>query len=790
MKIKIQSILIVFLSVFLIPFIAFSLAINGSNIYSESGKLVKLIGIEIPYFLILDENQQKQVLDELKELNIKTIKILVSFNGEKEYAFQPSLGKYNEKMFEKLDKILAIVQKYDINLIMALADNNSDFGGKEIYKEWLSGSNDNIFFKDRIAIEYHKKFINKIITRKNSITGRYYYSDPSIIGWDICNKIENVNDVDGSVIYNWVNEISDFIKERDKNHFIIVSKKRPEISDEKINDFDIGLNSKIDFIIYCTDNPDNIINYNNLYYENINKPVALSINLNSENLKSTVETFFNNKGSLMLINNFGFYNYKKEGDISFDDKIIKENIKEAIKITEKSKEAKRLNIKNLQVITYAKDAKINLSFDETVEGGYVFYGTSLPLKNKTEFKNGKNIITDINNLQPETKYLYMIKAKSKDTAMVSGIKSFTTQKIKRLTAVPFKMSNNFIKAKDGAFYDGNKKYKYLGANNYYIRHKDKKLIDEIFRQAANVGIKVIRIGSNGEAESMDAIDKREKNRFFRIGPDYFNEDAYREFDYVLDSAARHNIRVIIHFTDNWEYYGGVKVYTKWAGLSNKNLFWTDETCKKFYKQTIDSFIKRKNTVNGKLYKNDPTIFAFDLMNEPRNEDDITSVTLANWIDEMSTYIKSIDSNHMVTTGMEGFFLRSDGTHYSGSDFILCHKPENIDFCTYHIYPASEYNNFSMSTTEWLIKRFIKSAHETLNKPVVMEEYGIPNNNPDFPKAKWIEFMTETFFNNGGDGANYWFFIDPDYHYGDGNEINWTQTEYMNIFIKISNVLNK
>ncbi|HPD19472.1 MAG TPA: hypothetical protein PLF61_07395, partial [Candidatus Goldiibacteriota bacterium] len=91
---------------------------------------------------------------------------------------------------------------------------------------------------------------------------------------------------------------------------------------------------------------------------------------------------------------------------------------------------------------------------------------------------------------------------------------------------------------------------------------------------------------------------------------------------------------------------------------------------------------------------------------------------------------------------------------------------------------------------WLIKKFIDQAHNTLKKPVVMEEFGIPNNNPDFPKAQWIEFMIDTFFKYGGDGANYWFFIDPTYHFGDGNEINWTQTEYMNIFIKSGNVLNK
>ncbi|MCX8092774.1 MAG: cellulase family glycosylhydrolase [Candidatus Goldbacteria bacterium] len=780
---------IILMLILLIPIFAIPYAINGPNIYSENGRLIKIIAAEIPYFLILDEKEQDNVLSTLKGVGINHLKILACFNGEREYAFQPSFGHFNEKMFIKLDRVINLASKYGILLIISLADSNNTYGGKEVYRNWLGGSNDNIFFKDRLSIENHKRFIDKILTRKNTVSGKYYYSDSQIFAWDLCNDLENVDDYDGTVVYSWINEISSHIREKDKNHFIMISKRSPDISEEKINDFDIGLNANIDFIVYGINSYEDIIKYNKIYFENINKPLACSVAINSLDVENVAESFFKNKGSILFIKNIDFFNYKNDKSINIEDRTIQESFKKIKEIANSVKEIKKLILKEARVYPNTKSAKIKLIFDEEAEG-YIYYGESLPLTLKKEFVSGKNITINIDNLKSKTKYIYIIKAKSKDKAYVSTIKTFTTEKIKRLTALPFIMSKNFIKAKNGSFYDGDKKYRYVGANNYYIRHKDRKLIDEIFRQAANAGIKVIRVGSNGEAESMDAIDKREKNRFFRIGPDYFNEDAYKEFDYVLDSAARHNIRIIIHFTDNWEYYGGVKVYTKWAGLTNKNQFWIDETCKKFYRQTIDSFVKRKNTVNNKLYKNDPTIFAYDLMNEPRNEDDRTGVTLAKWIDEMSSYIKSIDSNHMVTTGMEGFFLRSDGTHYSGSDFVLCHKPANIDFCTYHIYPASEYNNFSMSTTKWLIEKYIDKAHNELKKPVVMEEFGIPNNNPDFPKAKWIEFMMETFFKAGGDGLNYWFFIDPDYHYGDGNEVNWAQTEYMNIFIKFGNMVNK
>jgi mannan endo-1,4-beta-mannosidase len=162
----------------------------------------------------------------------------------------------------------------------------------------------------------------------------------------------------------------------------------------------------------------------------------------------------------------------------------------------------------------------------------------------------------------------------------------------------------------------------------------------------------------------------------------------------------------------------------------------------------------------------------------------------SWVAEMSSYIKSIDTNHMVTTGMEGFFLQEDGTHYSGTDFISVNEIPTIDFCTFHIYPAGQYTHYSPGTTKWTIENFIKQGHDVVKKPVVMEEYGIPNDNDEYPKAQWIDAMTGEFFAAGGNGVNYWMLLDPSYTHGDGNEVYYNQTQYMNVFTKYANDINK
>lgn len=786
---------IYFFMIIFLPIILLGYTISGPEIIDSNNNPVYFTGINVPYLTFLSNIEIESALNKISRAGLKVVRIFATSRGNKEYAFEKALGVYNENMFDKLDFILSKAERAGLKVIITLMDNNKTYGGKEVYKDWLGGNHEDIFFKDKISKEYYKKYIMKFITR--------YKNNQTILAWDLCNEIENNHDDDGKILYNWINEMAGFVKANDKEHLVTLNVKKVLTSDEIINVYDIFLNPFIDIVfynIYLTPNTsaDSIIksiaSYNKQFFINVNKPVMLcfgdSTGNNINSIIDTSEIFFKNYGNVLIFNYGGFGAYASyQGAYNFNDNnVINSFIAALKKITDKR--APQILIKNISVKPDQQSAIINFEISQSANAE-VFYGEKLPLKNKTKSigvsKDNAEII--LTGLKPESNYLFLIKTISTNFVGISKIQSFKTLKLTRIKTVPFKRSNNFITAKGPKFYDGNNEYRYLGTSNYYLRNAGKEKINYILSEAAKIGFKVIRVGSNAEAESFDKVDKKNLNRFFRIGKDYFNEDAYKELDYVLDAAEKYGLRVILHFTDNWEYYGGVKVIAGWAGVS-KNDFWTDETAKKFYKQSIDKIVNRKNTINGKLYKNDPTIFAYDLCNEPRNEADLTGKTLALWIDEMSTYVKSQDPNHLVTTGLEGFFLKDDGTHYSGADYILSHKPQNIDFCTFHIYPTYSHNHFSLSTTEWLIKKWISDGHNIVGKPVVMEEYGISKNDEEYPKAKWIGEMTRIFFENGGNGANYWFFIDEDYSYGDGFEVRPSETIYVNEFIKWANMINR
>lgn len=70
---------------------------------------------------------------------------------------------------------------------------------------------------------------------------------------------------------------------------------------------------------------------------------------------------------------------------------------------------------------------------------------------------------------------------------------------------------------------------------------------------------------------------------------------------------------------------------------------------KIFKEHIRTIITRINKYTGLAYKNDPTIFSWELANEPQSPS-------IDWVNETARYIKSLDSNHLVTAGLKRIFM--------------------------------------------------------------------------------------------------------------------------------------
>ncbi|NLB84989.1 MAG: cellulase family glycosylhydrolase [Acholeplasmataceae bacterium] len=363
---------------------------------------------------------------------------------------------------------------------------------------------------------------------------------------------------------------------------------------------------------------------------------------------------------------------------------------------------------------------------------------------------------------------------------------FNLQKVKAIVT----MNTPFVTTKDGHFYVGNDKLRFVGTNNYYLHYKDTTMIDAVLDDAKEANFNVIRMWGFLDGKDSSVVENKawmqpEQGVFTKpswAGHDFVS--GWDQMDYAISEAAKKDIRIILVLSNYWDDFGGINEYVTWYNqkhnykllnpkYARKKDFYTNEEIKSYYKEYVSYLLSRTNQFNGRKYIEDPTIFAWELMNEPRNPalggghiDDVT-----NWADEMSTFIKSIDPNHLVSLGDEGAFNNRESWDYEGLaqhiydgsegvDFEAVLALDNIDFGTYHLYPEGW--GIDHSHLEWGAKFILDHINvgKELGKPVILEEFGINanlNKNRELFYTNWLEVV----YDNDGAGAMFWMYASRD-----------------------------
>ncbi len=223
------------------------------------------------------------------------------------------------------------------------------------------------------------------------------------------------------------------------------------------------------------------------------------------------------------------------------------------------------------------------------------------------------------------------------------------------------------------------------------------------------------------------------------GKPIYNDSALISTDKLIALANKNNIKLIMTLTNNWANFGGMDQYNIWYKSKYHDEFYSNSAIRKAYKDYINFVLNRVNTVTGVRYKDDPTIMAWELGNEPfcftdsnpwRNYSFNPSPTcnanvITQWAQDISQYIKKIDENHMVSVGNIGFLNRSMINEYSnaaGDDFEATLTLSSVDFGTFHTYIDNPDRPY---TTDWGVQ-WIKdhvAISSKIGKPIIMEEFG-------------------------------------------------------------------
>ena len=138
---------------------------------------------------------------------------------------------------------------------------------------------------------------------------------------------------------------------------------------------------------------------------------------------------------------------------------------------------------------------------------------------------------------------------------------------------------------------------------------------------------------------------------------------------MISEARKNGIRLVLTLSNNYQDFGGRPQYVNWArsagvSVNNDDDFYINAVIKDYYKNHVKVYIctnyrhkslehyflvflptfcftfvqrviTRVNTITGVAYKDDQTIMAWELMNEPRCQVDYSGKTLNVSLDAQS-----------------------------------------------------------------------------------------------------------------------------------------------------------
>jgi mannan endo-1,4-beta-mannosidase len=234
----------------------------------------------------------------------------------------------------------------------------------------------------------------------------------------------------------------------------------------------------------------------------------------------------------------------------------------------------------------------------------------------------------------------------------------------------------------------------------------------------------------------------------QTAPGVYNDTILDGLDYLLSEMGKRSMYAVLYFNNSWEWSGGYGQYLNWAGkgevpekgvqdwpVYQKHVaqYAGCDSCHTLFFNHIKYILSRKNNYTGKKYTDEPAIMAWQVGNEPRVFSEEGKPAFIKWLREATALIRSLDTNHLITLGNEGYM----GCEMDRALYDTIQSDPNVDYLTIHIWPKNwswlDIENIlgSLDTcivnTNAYIKDHIAVA-EKFKKPLVIEEFGYPRDN--------------------------------------------------------------
>ena len=315
----------------------------------------------------------------------------------------------------------------------------------------------------------------------------------------------------------------------------------------------------------------------------------------------------------------------------------------------------------------------------------------------------------------------------------------------------------FVTREGTSFRIGGEPYRFAGANIWYAaylgadaEYGNRARLRRELDALAGLGIGNLRILGSSELSPL----KNSITPAFRTQGAEYNETLLRGLDFTLAEMGRRDMKAVIYLTNFWEWSGGMMTYLSWVnGGKYINMndpahpwpefpdmvagFYASGEAVGMYHDYIRAVVGRTNSITGTAYRDDPAIMSWQLANEPRpgGSDAVGKGNMANfqrWAQGTARLIKSIDPNHLVSTGSEGL----QGCLGDEACVLMEHGYPEVDYLTAHIWPLNwswvdsanlpgTYDAGAAKVQDYVDKHI--ALAERLGKPLVIEEFGFPRN---------------------------------------------------------------
>ena len=319
---------------------------------------------------------------------------------------------------------------------------------------------------------------------------------------------------------------------------------------------------------------------------------------------------------------------------------------------------------------------------------------------------------------------------------------------------------SFVEVKDGKFVCEDYPSHYVGTNFWYGAilgsegvGGDRARLEAELDTLKALGMTNLRVLVGGDGP--DGIPTR-VSPTLQKEPGVYNDTIFWGLDYLLAEMGERNMKAVLYINNSWEWSGGYGMYLEWAGegkalipaevgysafMNSVSKFVTNKKAKEMFYDHVRHVVSRTNTVTGKPYKDDPAIFSWQIGNEPRcfRADKEGQDAFVDYMWTTAALIKSIDPNHMVSSGNEGEM----GCENSMELYERIHSCPDIDYMNIHIWPYN-WSWVRENTLATNLPVAIKNTDDYIDahlalaakygKPVVLEEFGFPRDGFQFKQG--------------------------------------------------------